>query len=136
MADSSGWVYIDSGGKVLIRPFIFDNAPDVFQEGLARFVENSQFGYFDEHGKVVIKAQFDFATPFNEGLAAICKDCRREYNGEHWFMKGGKWGYINRRGKIIISAKFDAARSFENGKAQVKIDGQWKFINKSGKIIE
>jgi hypothetical protein len=136
VADSTGWVYIDTGGRILIRPFIFDNAPDMFREGLARFVENGRFGYFDEYGKVVIKAQFDFSTPFNEDLAAFCKECQRVYAGEHWSMQGGKWGYINRAGKIVISAKFDAARSFKNSKAQVNINGQWKLINKSGKILD
>ena len=136
VADSTGWVYIDTSGKMLIRPFIFDNAPDMFQEGFARFVENGQFGYFNEYGKVVITAQFDFAAPFNEGLAAFCKDCKREYSGEHWFMQGGKWGYIDREGKIVIAPDFDAARNFESGKAQVRINGQWKYINKSGKILD
>ena len=34
------WAYIDTRGHELLRPFMFDNGPDYFQEGVARFVES------------------------------------------------------------------------------------------------
>ncbi len=136
VVDDSGWAYIDTTGTIIIRPFIFDNGPDYFAEGLARFTINNKFGFFDKRGKVVIRHQFDFATPFHEGLAAICKGCRKETDGEHSFMTGGQWGYIDKKGKIVIPLQFDRAGNFANGQAEVCIDGKSAYIDKNGKVIK
>lgn len=102
VADSSGWIYIDTQGNILIRPYIYDNGPDYFSEGLARFVENSKFGFFDDSGKIVIDAQWDFAYPFTNGKAAVCEGCKIITENEHSGITGGEWGYIDRKGKVII----------------------------------
>jgi len=132
VADQSGWAYIDAQGKVLIRPFIFDNGPDYFHEGLARFVIQGRFGFFDRHGKVVIPARFDFALPFAEGLAAFCTGCKEITEGEHKAVRGGQWGFIDRKGQAVIPAKFEEARGFEKGRARVKLGGRWGFVDRSG----
>jgi hypothetical protein len=102
VADSSGWAYIDTQGNILIRPYIYDNGPDYISEGLARFVENSKFGFFDDSGKIVIDAQWDFAYPFKNGRTAVCKGCKIIIENEHCSIIGGEWGYIDRTGKVII----------------------------------
>jgi hypothetical protein len=104
VGDKSGWKYIDTSGKTVIVPFIFDNGPDYFSEGLARFAENGKMGFFDETGKIIIPAQFDFVFPFSEGLAEFCNGCSKVYAGEHYTMEGGQWGKIDRWGKIVIPA--------------------------------
>jgi len=63
VVDEKGWAYIDAQGNILIRPFIVDNGPDYFQDGLARFVELGKFGFFNQRGHVVIHPHFDFAAP-------------------------------------------------------------------------
>ncbi len=133
--DDTGWAYINTKGTIVIRPFLFDNGPDDFQEGLARFTSNNKFGFFDKTGKVVIEPRFDFVTPFQEGLAAICQGCKEELVGEHGFMEGGSWGYINQQGETVIPPKFEEARSFINGQAEVKRDGKWIRIDKTGTVI-
>jgi len=102
VADSSGWTYIDTQGNMLIRPFIYDNGPDYFSEGLSRFIENEKIGFFNESGHVVIEAQWDFAYPFQDGRAAVCNGCPFTMNREHDSITGGDWGYIDKTGKIII----------------------------------
>ncbi len=102
VVDAEGWSCIDTRGEVLVRPFVFDNGPDYFQEGLARFVREGKFGFFDEDCKVVIEAKFDFARPFSDGKAAVCEGCREEGDGEHKMMVGGRWGYINRQGEVVV----------------------------------
>ena len=48
VADAVGWKIIDQRGAVLIpQPYLVDNGPDPFQEGLARFVEGGRIGFFD-----------------------------------------------------------------------------------------
>ena len=98
VADERGWAYLDRRGKVLLRPFIFDNGPDPFEEGLARYVDGGKIGYFDEGGNIVIPARFDFGLPFQDGGARVCSGCRRVSDGEHTQIQGGRWWTINREG--------------------------------------
>jgi hypothetical protein len=130
--DDAGWAYINRKGIILVRPFLFDNGPDYFEEGLARFTHEGKIGFFDRRGKVVIKPNFDFAAPFHEGLAAFCEGCMGRMRGEHRFWEGGKWGYINRKGNIVITAQFDSATNFEKGQAEVVREGKSIYINKKG----
>ncbi len=97
--DAEGWAYIDDAGKVLVRPFVFDNGPDPFSEGLARFVAGGKIGFFDHAGKVVIPARYDFAMPFENGRARICRGCREVEEGEHSRVVGGVWSEIDKTGQ-------------------------------------
>ena len=94
------WVLIQFQGKVLLQPFIFDNGPDPFQQGVARFVEHGKVGFFNRAGEKTIAAQFDFAWPFTEEGAVICQGCRKVQQGEHWQVMGGKHGQIDQQGNL------------------------------------
>ena len=135
VVDETGWAYINEKGETVIRPFVVDNGPDYFREGLARFRTDNKFGFFDRRGKIIISAQFDFALPFHEGLAAICTECKEEPQGEYRAVKGGTWGYINKQGKMVIPVQFEEAGNFEKGKAAVKIKNKKVFVDKRGTII-
>ena len=102
VADSSGWAYINTRGNILVRPYIYDNGPDYFSEGLARFIEKRKIGFIDEYGKIIIKAQWDFAYPFKNGKAAVCNGCNILTDNEHKKISGGEWGYIDKTGKINV----------------------------------
>ena len=80
------WVGIDKNENVILKPFIFDNGPDYLEEGLFRFVENNKIGFADNAGHKIIKAKYDFATPFENGLSEYTLGGQREYEkgGEHW----------------------------------------------------
>ncbi|MBU1627914.1 WG repeat-containing protein [bacterium] len=115
--DEKGWVYINIKGEKIIKPFVVDNGPDYFSEGLSRFVDNGKFGFFDEKGKIKINPLFDYASPFSEGLSAVCKGCTESKEGEHSFYAGGKWGYINKKGYIVIDYLFDSANTLNMTKS-------------------
>jgi len=132
VADSSGWMYIDQTGRKIIRPYIIDNGPDYFSEGLARFKSDEKFGFYDHTGKIIIPAEWDFARPFSNGLAAICEGCIFVRMDEHTRIEGGHWGFIDKFGKIIIPVQFEEVRDFVNEHAKVKLDGEWKLIDKNG----
>jgi len=121
VADSAGWAYIDVLGNILIRPYIYDNGPDYFSEGLARFVENGKFGFFDKFGVPVIDAQWDFAYPFHNGKAAVCNGCKIILDNEHSGITGGKWGYIDKTGKIISPVGSVEADSVLPKPAKIKL---------------
>jgi len=98
VVDDKGWAIIDRRGAILVRPFIYDNGPDAFSDGLARFVEEGKMGYFAPSGKVVIAAQYDFAWPFENGVAEVCQDCARVADGEHFRIEGGTRWSIDKNG--------------------------------------
>lgn len=100
-AGKEGWSYINTRGKELVRPFLFDNGPDAFQEGLARFVREGKMGFYNQQGKIAIPAVFDFCEPFANGQAAVCQGCYKEYMGEHYTVRGGKWGCIDPQGHLL-----------------------------------
>jgi WG containing repeat len=99
VVDANGWAYIDVKGRVLVRPFVFDNGPDDFREGLARCVEDHKVGFFDESGRIVIAPRFTFARPFSHGRAEVCTGCAEEKDGEHSRFVGGRWFAIDRTGR-------------------------------------
>ncbi len=83
--------------------------------------EYGKFGYINTEGRRVIRAQFDNARPFSEGVAAVEKDSR--------------WGYIDAEGTWVIPPKFYEARNFNSGIAMVKWEGQWRYIDKAGTVL-
>jgi hypothetical protein len=100
------WGYIDSTGKVVIKPqFAW---AEEFSEGLAAFEnEDGKHGYVDETGKIVIEAKFDNWTEFSEGLAAVSVDF--------------EWGYIDKTGKWAITPQFAVGRPFSDCLALVGV---------------
>lgn len=134
VADASGWRIIDRRGRVLVRrPYLVDNGPDPFQDGLARFTQTGRVGFYDERGRVVIPARFDFVAPFSEGRAAFCEGCRERAEGEHRSVQGGRWGFIDREGAVVVAPRFTAADSFEQGRARVIEDGRPIHIDRDGR---
>jgi WG containing repeat len=134
VADERSWAYIDTKGSIVIRPFVLDNTPDEFSEGVARVTADQKFGFFNERGQIVIKPQFDFASSFHDSLAAVCMECREERMGEHRVISGGKWGYIDKQANMAIPLQFEAAGDFENGKAAVLLDGKRRLIDTKGQV--
>lgn len=130
VVDDSGWVYIDTSGTRVIRPHVVDNGPDPFVEGLARFIRHGKMGFFDTSVDVVIEAEFDYAEPFSEGLAAVCQGCIRVFEGEHAAVEGGRWGYIDRSGCVVVPLRYEAAEPFADGTARVKAGGGWIEIDR------
>lgn len=93
--------YILPNGKARDVIF-FDNGPDYFKSGVARFVSsNGKTGYINEALQVVIKPVHDFASPFDEGFAYFCDGCKSESDGEHQKIVGGLWGTMAKNGKTL-----------------------------------
>jgi len=101
--EKNAWGYVyDRKGNFLYRPFFYDNGADYFSEGMRRFVKNGKVGFADRNGTVVIKPEYDFASPFNYGYAAYCNGCDWEKTEEeHKAIVGGTWGVINFKGEIV-----------------------------------
>jgi len=107
------WWWIDVRGERILRAYPYDNGADYASEGLARFVsDDGKVGYADATATVKIPARFDFATPFQDGLAAFCDGCTPQDDHGHSMMKGGQWGLIARDGEVVVAADLDAISSW------------------------
>jgi len=73
----------------------------------------------------VIPPQYDAASDFSEGLAAV--------------KIGEKWGFIDKMGKIVVSPQYDDVYLFYDGIAAIRVGdwktGKWGFIDKTGKEV-
>ena len=79
------------------------------------YKENGLVGYKDQSGKVVIKAQFDDAEKFSQGIAKVYDKYK------------GAAAYINTTGKLITPFKYYSAASGNivyNGLMRVAIEGE------------
>lgn len=99
-------VCLNAQGEELFYVFQYDNEPDKLREGLFRIRdENGLIGFADFLGNVVIKPQFKFAFPFENGKAKVTfsgeskavSDTQNEKH--HWDSPG--WYYIDTNGKIL-----------------------------------
>ena len=68
-------------------------------------------------------AQWEYQSPFSEGLAYVLDD-------------NGKYGYIDEGGKLAIPCQWEHAEPFFNGVAEVTNE-EWESleIDKIGKVI-
>ncbi|HEV8147218.1 MAG TPA: WG repeat-containing protein [Bryobacteraceae bacterium] len=88
----------------------FDNGADYFVEGLARSVKAGKIGFVNPNLDEVIAPRWDFASPFQDGLAAVCNGCApKSDRREHTVITGGKWGYIDKLGKVVVPVVYDEA---------------------------
>lgn len=136
VVDEDGWLYIDKTGNPIVRPFVFDNGPDYFEDGLSRYVDNGKMGFINTSGKIVIPAAYDFARPFSEKRAAVCNGCRQEPEGEHKITVGGKWGFIDQKGNVLIPLEYDGVSPFADGRTEVNKDGRTFEIDSKGREVK
>lgn len=134
VVDDQGWACIDTTGSVELRPFVFDNGPDYPSEGLFRYVDGGRIGFADLACTVVIPAAWEFAGPFAEQRAPVCRGCR-EVRGEHAMPQGGRWGFVDPTGREVIAATWDFVYPFEGGVARVERGGLPRRVAKDGTLV-
>ncbi len=118
-------IAINRNEQELFKVFTVDNGPDYIREGLFRIVKNHKTGFANTKGEIVINPQFEYVTPFNNGLAAFCKKCRFIKEGEHTSVSGGLWGFVNKKGAIVYKA----------GYKRIEGDGLKKTVYKKNGIL-
>ena len=105
---------------------LYDNRA-ILQVDLDDLLDKSlrgRYAFVDEKGDLVIPFQFEDASSFSDGLAAV-KNTDEE------------WGFIDTSGKVVIPYQYQRVYSFSNGTASVQlsaINGSG-IIDKTGKVI-
>ncbi len=107
------WKCINLKNQDLLEPYVFDNGPDAFSEGLARFIENQKIGFYRKGCKKTIPPVYDFALPFEKGYAQVCSGCQSFGEEEHLKMLGGKYGAIDKIGNIVLPIEYDGIISMD-----------------------
>lgn len=106
---SGQYFYVKPDGRFL--PVIFyDNGADYFQEGLTRSLQNGKIQYYNKDFELVLSPGYDWAWPFHEGKALVCKGCvLTPVEDGHKALEGGLWGYINKKGEEVVPVKYKAS---------------------------
>jgi len=138
--DKDGWHIINKDGKKLFKPFIFDNGPDYFVKGKARFVENGKMGYFNEFGEKLVEAKYDFADVMVDGYFGVVSiGCKYVTELEVTHIEGGKWGMVDISGNIIVPIEYKSVDDEfdKDGKvAATDFNGKTVYYNRAGKIVK
>lgn len=105
------WGFIDVKGTVVI-PFQYSAISSAgFTEGVLACAKKDKWGYIDVLGREIIDSQYDYALPFGDGLALVCK-------GKDVF-------FIDKSGEKISNLKIDNLADgymFHEGKCVVGIE--------------
>lgn len=108
------WYYLRPDGSILSVP-TYDNGPDYWRDGLVRTLRDGRIGFAGRDFELVVEPLYDWAWPFEDGLALVCQGCRIEDGpGEHHAVVGGRWGVIDRSGREVLAVTHSAeeARRF------------------------
>jgi hypothetical protein len=104
--------FVNRQGKTA-PALVFDNGPDYVVEGLVRTVKDGKVGFVNTRLDQVVAPVWDFAEPFQGGIALVCTGCTSEPArpgaDEHRIHVGGKWGCIDNRGKVVVPVIYDSA---------------------------
>ncbi len=77
-------------------------------------------GFVDLKGKIVIEPQWEDATDFREGYAAV--------------QQKGKWGWVDKAG-LHIDQQLSKPVEFHGGLALFERDGKTGFVDPTGKVV-
>lgn len=133
------WGFMDKTGRLVI-PAEFIEVGD-FSEGLAAaevpidqdkeppcridetatYTVAKKFGYIDRTGTMIIAPQWEYASPFVDGLASV-SSC---YHAS----------FIDKKGRVSIETRFNDALPFTGPLAEVLIGSMHGYIDKTGKVI-
>lgn len=158
------WGYIDSEGRLAIRP-MYEDAADFQRNGLAVVGRNGKYGLIDRSARFVAPPVYDSINPFSgrravvidsEGFKLIDEKGKvltgRAYpfiaNMEDgravFYVTGGgsgdtgtsRYGYLDAQGREVIPAQYEEANDFHDDRAVVKIrDSDYALISPDGRKL-
>lgn len=83
--------------------------------------QSAQWGFCDANGRMILRATYEKAEEFSEGLAPV--------------YRSGKWGFIDTSGNPVVPPGYSAVRGFHEGMAAVAKGGSFGYIDSTGKVV-
>lgn len=115
------WYILNSEGVELGGHPNIDYCSD-FLNGLCRIKDNrNKYGFVDVNGQFIVPPNYDNATNFSEGIAAVYLDTR--------------WGFIDSSGKKLTPSIFEKIDNFNSGIALVKVNGVTQYLKRDGTFL-
>lgn len=122
---------------------------------LLPFKRDSLWGYIDEEGNERIKAEFEWAEPFQGAQALVGRNGRVgtinrsgrvvipiEYDevsdpveGTSTVERNGRVGAVDRNGVLVVPMTFEDVGEFSQGLAYAARDGRYGYINPRGEAV-
>jgi hypothetical protein len=117
-SDTGTLGFIDKSGLVAIKPrFNFHAIPSKFKDGLAAVEvgknKGRKFGFIDRNGDFLFPPKYEYATNFNDGLAAVYSD----EGGNDWVV-----GFIKKDSVIQANFYLDISTSEHDVNGEVTIN--------------
>lgn len=107
-------------GEILGETFWFDNGPDYFNNGVARFKKEGKVGLINKKGEIVLAPIYDFIRPMNSGYAVVENNCvTKQADDEHKIVECEKHGIVDSAGNIKIPVIYE---DIHVGKLSVSIN--------------
>ncbi len=107
--------YLLKDGRRIAKDSVYfsDNIQDCESEKTIRFQDpkSKKIGFLDGNGNILIDAEYNWASKFQNGLSFVIKNAKKECldndhtdgeNCEHWWWKGGDSLFINMENEILI----------------------------------
>lgn len=128
--DDSAMYYgvIDASGVWITEPvheFI-----RLCDDGSAQYADaNNKLGFINSDGSIMIRAQYDFASRMNDGVAVIGEvdptaSQLSRYNRNRFSV--GKYFVIDRTGNKLNAQAYEMIREYKDGRAAFNKGGIWK----------
>ena len=116
LAKKEGSYHLFDKKENQIGDFACDDVDVMTQDGIFAFQKNGKWGFADQDGNEIIKAHYEKAKSFSNGLAAVCSN--------------GKWGFINQQDELVIPCDFvDADYFADTGCCMVQTKASaWQLI--------
>lgn len=127
-------------GQLKFESFYFDNGADYYEEGLTRFIKDGKVGFHTRKGEIKIQARYDFASPFRNGYAYVCKGCYAQYPKNPTYAAAssgpcshlnkdmyksiisGAWGLIDKEGKEVVPLSYKSTEEVDEVAKRLKLN--------------
>ncbi len=127
-----GFMSLD--GNIVTPPQFYTNSDYLFSTGvlsegmLTVMNDKNQYGYVNEAGELTIPIQFQYASPFKDGMAKVKKD------GNFYFIdkKGNMTSYVEPQ---TIQRPFDEVLEFSEGLAVARKGDLWGVIDEQNSVV-
>lgn len=122
------WAFLDKDFKKLTKQE-FESLGEMTKDGLAdfRLKDETLEGYCDKEGNIVIKAQWNGAGMFKDGIAVVREDDEKT-NKSTYFV-------IDKNGKVLYEQKDQMINLGEGRLAFQNDNGKWGMLDKNGNEI-